>query len=330
MSKVNLEFEKPLLELEDKIKELKEFMQEKDLDLSEEVQRLETRAERLREEIFANLEPWQILKLARHGGRPTTLDYIELMCDDFLELHGDRNYGEDSALVGGIARIGQQPLTIIGHQKGKDTKDNLRRNFGMAHPEGYRKALRLMEQAEKFGRPIITLINTPGAYPGIGAEERGQAEAIAKNMMEMARLEVPIIVVVTGEGGSGGALGIGLGDRILMQEYTYYSVCSPEACAAILWSDAAEAETAAKALNITAEDLLALGIIEEIVDEPQGGAHQDKSEAAQLLKEAILRNLAEIKSLSVREMLAKRYNKFRQIGEFFEEEQQIKALVQTE
>ncbi|AGB40392.1 acetyl-CoA carboxylase, carboxyl transferase, alpha subunit [Halobacteroides halobius DSM 5150] len=309
-----LEFEKPLIELEEKINELNSFMQDKDIDLTDEVKRLEKRANNLREEIFSELKPWEILKIARHGERPTTLDYIDLICDEFVELHGDRTYGDDQALVGGIAKIDNMPVTIIGHQKGKTTKDNINRNFGMAHPEGYRKALRLMEQAEKFGRPIISLINTPGAYPGIGAEERGQAEAIAKNMMEMSGISVPIIVVITGEGGSGGALGIGVGDRVLMLEYTYYSVCSPEACAAILWKDANEAETAAKALNITAQDLLELGIIDSTIAEPPGGAHKNYERSAQLLKETIMQEISELQELDTATLLDNRYNKFRKMG----------------
>ncbi|ADL13365.1 acetyl-CoA carboxylase carboxyltransferase subunit alpha [Acetohalobium arabaticum] len=318
MANNNLEFEKPLLELEDKIKELKQFMEEKDIDLTDEIETLKHRSAQLKEEIYDELEPWQILKLARHAERPTTFDYIDLICDDFIELHGDRNFGDDQALIGGIGKIGAQPLTIIGHQKGKDTKDNLNRNFGMAHPEGYRKALRLMKQAEKFNRPILSLVNTPGAFPGIGAEERGQAEAIARNMREMGSLEVPIIVVITGEGGSGGALGIGVGDKVMMMEYTYYSVCSPEACAAILWKDAAEAKTAAKALKLTAEDLLELEIIDDIVPEPIGGAHKDFTKSGELLKEAVLDSLQEVEQLSIKEMLDQRYDKFRRIGEYNE------------
>ncbi|MGM0472380.1 MAG: acetyl-CoA carboxylase carboxyl transferase subunit alpha [Bacillota bacterium] len=319
MPNSDLEFEKPLLELEDKITELREFMQEKDIDLTDEIERLKERAAKLQDEIYSNLEPSQVLKIARHANRPTTLDYIEYLCDDFVELHGDRNYGDDQALVGGIAKIDDRPFTIIGQQKGKDTKDNLNRNFGMVHPEGYRKALRLMKQAEKFNRPIISLINTPGAFPGIGAEERGQAEAIARNMKVMGNLKVPIIVVVTGEGGSGGALGIGVGDRIMMLEYAYYSVCSPEACAAILWKDSNQAEAAAKALKITADDLLDLGIIDRIIDEPAGGAHKDPAYSAKLLKNSIMDELAQIKELSTTEMLEERYNKFRQLGEYIEE-----------
>ncbi|PRX28944.1 acetyl-CoA carboxylase carboxyltransferase subunit alpha [Orenia metallireducens] len=318
-----LDFEKPLVELEEKVNELKSFMEEKEIDLTEEIERLNKRAKVLQEEIFSNLEPWQILQIARHPERPTTLDYIELVCDEFIELHGDRQFSDDKALIGGIGRIGDVPVTIIGHQKGKTTKDNIERNFGMAHPEGYRKALRLMKQADKFNRPIIALINTPGAYPGVGAEERGQAEAIARNMMEMAGIKVPIIVVIIGEGGSGGALGIGVGDRVLMLEYTYYSVCSPEACAAILWKDAKEAETAAKALKITAKDLMELEIVDGIVSEPPGGAHKDYQLSAQLLRDEILKEINKLNELSPEELLKQRYNKFRKMGQIKEESEKI-------
>ena len=318
MADNKLDFEQPLIELEEKINELTEFMETKDIDLTDEVDRLKNRAETVREEIFSNLEPWQILEIARHPERPTVLEYTEMMCDEFVELHGDRNFGDDKALVGGVGKIEEQPVTIIGHQKGKTTKENIKRNFGMAHPEGYRKALRLMKQAEKFNRPIISLINTPGAYPGIGAEERGQAEAIARNMREMIDLTVPIIVVVIGEGGSGGALGIGVGDKILMLEYTYYSVCSPEACAAILWEDSDQAETAAKALNLTAKDLLELEIIDDIIAEPPGGAHRDYERSAKLLKNELLKEIKELQELSQDELLDLRYNKFRKMGQIKE------------
>jgi len=318
-----LDFEKPLVELEEKVNELKSFMEEKDIDLTEELERLNKRAKVLQKEIFSSLEPWQILQIARHPERPTTLDYIELVCDEFIELHGDRQFSDDKALIGGIGRIGDLPVTVIGHQKGKTTKDNIERNFGMAHPEGYRKALRLMKQAEKFNRPIIALVNTPGAYPGVGAEERGQAEAIARNMMEMAGITVPIIVVIIGEGGSGGALGIGVGDKVLMLEYTYYSVCSPEACAAILWKDAKEAETAAKALKITVKDLMKLGIVDGVVPEPPGGAHKDYQLSAQLLREEILKEIKKLDKLNTEELLEIRYNKFRNMGQIKENSQKI-------
>ncbi|MFO7820373.1 MAG: acetyl-CoA carboxylase carboxyltransferase subunit alpha [Halanaerobacter sp.] len=313
-----LDFEKPLIELEEKINELTEFMETKDIDLTDEINRLKNRAETVREEIFSNLESWQILEIARHPERPTVLEYTEMVCDEFVELHGDRQFSDDKALIGGVGKIEDQAVTIIGHQKGKTTKDNIKRNFGMAHPEGYRKALRLMKQAEKFNRPIVSLINTPGAYPGIGAEKRGQAEAIARNMREMVDLTVPIIVVVVGEGGSGGALGIGVGDEILMLEYTYYSVCSPEACAAILWEDSDQAETAAEALNLTAKDLLELEIIDDIIAEPPGGAHRDYERSAKLLKEKLLREINDLRQLSNDELLDLRYKKFRKMGQIQE------------
>ncbi|WP_018249120.1 acetyl-CoA carboxylase carboxyl transferase subunit alpha [Orenia marismortui] len=318
-----LDFEKPLIELEEKVNELKEFMQEKDIDLTDEIERLKTRSETLREEIFSQLEPWQMLQIARHPERPTTLDYINLVCDEFIELHGDRQFGDDKALVGGIGKIDDIPVTILGHQKGKTTKENLERNFGMAHPEGYRKALRLMKQAEKFNRPIIAIINTAGAYPGLGAEERGQAEAIAKNMMEMSGIRVPIIVIVVGEGGSGGALGIGVGDKVLMLEYTYYSVCSPEACAAILWKDSKEAKTAAKALKITAKDLINLGVVDDIISEPPGGAHKDYKLSAKLIKEEILKEINSLQKFTPEELLDMRYNKFRAMGQIKENVEKI-------
>lgn len=311
-----LDFEKPLIELEKKIEELQSFMEEKDLNLSDEIERLEERAQKVQQDIYNNLEPWQILKIARHQDRPTTLDYVDYIVDDFVTLHGDRRFGDDSALVGGIGLIEGKPVTLIGHQKGQSTKENLERNFGMAHPEGYRKALRLMKQAEKFNRPVISLINTPGAYPGVGAEERGQAEAIATNLKEMSGLKVPIIVIVIGEGGSGGALGIGLGDKVMMFEYSYYSVSSPEACASILWKDADEASKAAEALKITSSDLLKLGIIDKVIKEPPGGAHKDFEQAADILKKEILNNINELSNLNKEELITRRYNKFRKIGEF--------------
>ncbi len=310
-----LEFEKPLIELKEKIKELQNFMQEKNLDLEDEVNKLKERAQNLQEDIYSNLEAWQILKIARHTDRPAALDYIKYITDDFIELHGDRKFSDDLALVGGIGLIEGRPVTIIGHQKGESTKENLKRNFGMAHPEGYRKAMRLMKQAEKFNRPIISLINTPGAYPGVGAEERGQAEAIARNIMEMSALEVPIIIIIIGEGGSGGALGIGVGDEIMMFEYSYYSVSTPEACAAILWKDSKKANVAAEALTITAPELKKLGIIDTIISEPAGGAHKNPEKAAQLLKKELNRSLIKLEKLSINKLKANRYNKYREIGE---------------
>lgn len=309
-----LDFEKPLLELSAKIKELQSFMDEKGLDLSEELMKLKERAAKLQREIYASLNTMQIIQIARHPNRPTARDYINYIFDEFIELHGDRKFSDDKALIGGIGLIDNQPFTFLGHQKGKTTKENLSRNFGMAHPEGYRKALRLMKDAEKFKRPILSLINTPGAYPGIGAEERGQAEAIAKNLMEMSALKVPVIVVVTGEGGSGGALGIGLGDRIMMLEYSYYSVSTPEACAAILWKDVEKAAEAAEALKITAKALKGLGIIDRIIKEPVGGAHQNPEEAAMLLKKAVLEEYASLSKLSPDELINQRCMKYRNLG----------------
>jgi len=311
-----LDFEKPLIELADKIKELQTFMDEKGLDLSEELGRLKERAENLQKEIYDDLDTLQILQIARHPNRPTASDFVEYIFDDFIEIHGDRKFGDDKAILGGIGLIENKAFTFLGHQKGKTTKENLSRNFGMPHPEGYRKAFRLMKQAEKFGRPIISLVNTPGAYPGIGAEERGQAEAIAKNLMVMSDLKVPIVVVVTGEGGSGGALGIGLGDRIMMLEYSYYSVSTPEACAAILWKDAEKSPEAAEALKINAKALKKLGIIDRVIKEPVGGAHKDPEMSAKLLKAAILEEYEELKKLSVVELIEKRYQKYREVGEF--------------
>jgi acetyl-CoA carboxylase carboxyl transferase subunit alpha len=318
-----LDFEKPLIELENKIKELQFFMEEKEIDLSIEIEKLKERARNLQEEIYARLEPWQILKIARHPERPTSFDFIEHIVDDFIEFHGDRRFGDDKALIGGIGLIDGTPITILGHQKGKSTKENINRNFGMAHPEGYRKALRLMKQAEKFNRPIISLVNTPGAYPGVGAEQRGQAEAIAVNLMEMSYLKVPIIVIITGEGGSGGALGIGIGDRVMMLEYSYYSVSSPEACAAILWESTEKAPDAARALNITSSDLLKLGLIDKVIKEPIGGAHKNTREQARLIKKAIIESINDLSSISAEKLVFMRYEKFRKMGMYSTGEQLI-------
>lgn len=311
-----LDFERPIYDLEKKIDELKGFMLEQQIDLHAEIELLEKKLIKVSDSIYNDLHPWQILQISRHPERPLTSDYIQLICDDFLELHGDRYFGDDQAILGGIGLIEGNPVTIIGHQKGMTTKENLQRNFGMAHPEGYRKALRLMQQAEKFNRPVITLINTSGAYPGVGAEERGQAEAIAKNMLEMSQLSVPILVFVIGEGGSGGALGIGVGDRIIMFQFSYYSVCSPEACATILWRDASKAKVASKALRLTSSELLDLGIVDDVLIEPRGGAHRDPGAMGIILKESILKNLDHLKKMSSKELLLKRYNKFRNIGQY--------------
>ncbi|RKD23781.1 acetyl-CoA carboxylase carboxyltransferase subunit alpha [Ammoniphilus oxalaticus] len=312
----DLQFEKPLIELQTKIAELRKFTEEKGIDFTEEIIKLEEKAKDLQTEIYGNLTPWQRVQIARHAERPTTLDYIELVFTDFLELHGDRVFGDDAAIVGGIAKFNGQPVTVIGHQKGKDTKDNIARNFGMPHPEGYRKALRLMQQANKFGRPIICLINTPGAYPGIAAEERGQSEAIARNLREMATFEVPIISIVTGEGGSGGALALGAGNRMLMLENSFYSVISPEGAAALLWKDAGLAQRAAERLKITAHDLKELRIIDDIIAEPFGGAHKDLEKQALLMRQALVEHLQELSGFSVEQLKQDRYDKFAAIGQF--------------
>lgn len=314
----HLSFEKPLLELREKIDELKSFTKEKEIDLSDEIAKLEAKAERLEKEIYGNLTTWQKVQIARLPSRPTTLHYIQTIFTDFLEFYGDRAYGDDPAIVGGIAKFDGLPVTVIGHERGTDTKDKIRRNFGLPHPEGYRKALRLMQQANKFQRPIICFIDTQGAHPGIEAEERGQSEAIARNLREMAGFRVPIICVVTGEGGSGGALAIGVGNRLLMLEHAYYSVISPEGAAAILWRDANEAQKAAEALKITAQDLYSLGIIDEIIPEPKGGAHKDPNEQSKRIKAAIKKHLDELRKYSPQDLIQDRYQKYAQIGQFVE------------
>lgn len=313
-----LEFEKPLLELEQRIDELRSFATDQNIDVDRELQRLESKAEDLRRQIYGKLTRWQVTQIARHPRRPYTLDYIRMLGIDFTELHGDRRFGDDEAVVGGLGFFGGRKVVIVGQQKGRDTKENIRRNFGMAHPEGYRKALRLMKLGAKFGRPIITFVDTPGAYPGVGAEERGQAEAIAYNLHEMSHLPVPIVAVVIGEGGSGGALGIGVGDRILMMEYSVYSVITPEGCASILFRDAARAREAAEAMKITAKDLEELGVIDEIIPEPGGGAHRDPEKAARNLGEAIERHLSELEGLSASELVRRRLEKFMSMGEYKE------------
>lgn len=314
-----LEFEKPVIELEKKIQELKNFISERKIDLSSEVKRLEEKLEHLKKDTYAKLTPWQRVQIARHPKRPYTLDYIRLIMSDFVELHGDRSFADDKAIVAGFARIDNQRFMVIGHQKGRDTKENLKRNFGCAHPEGYRKALRLMQTAEKFGLPVLVFIDTPGAYPGIGAEERGQAQAIALNLREMAAIATPIIATVIGEGGSGGALGIGVADRVFVLENAYYSVISPEGCAAILWKDGSRAPDAAEVLKLTGEDLLRMGIIDEIIPEPLGGAHRDPEAAAGAIKETILRHFKRLAQLKKEELLDLRYKKFRGIGVVREE-----------
>lgn len=306
-----LDFEKPLVDLEKKIHELREYSTE-DVDFTSELQKLEKKAQKLREDIFSKLTRWQRTQLARHPNRPFTLDFIQHVFTDWFELHGDRNFADDAALVCGFARLDGQPCAVIGHQKGRDTKEKVARNFGMPNPEGYRKALRIMKMAEQFGLPIFTFVDTPGAYPGIGAEERGQAEAIARNLREMAALKVPVIVTVTGEGGSGGALAIAVGNRVLMMEYSVYSVISPEGCAAILWSDGTKGPQAAEALKLTAADIQELGcIIDAVISEPLGGAHNDIPAAAASVKEALKEQLAALQGLTGDELVAQRYDKFR-------------------
>ncbi len=313
-----LDFERPIVELEEKIQELKNLPAAKAINLDSEVKRLEERLTQAKKQVYEHLTPWQRVQLARHPKRPYTLDYIEKLMTDFVELHGDRVFSDDKALIGGFARFEGTKLLLVGHQKGRDTKENLYRNFGSAHPEGYRKAIRLMQMAGKFDLPILCFIDTPGAYPGIGAEERGQSQAIAYNLREMARLPVPIVVTVIGEGGSGGALGIGVGDRILVMENAYYSVISPEGCAAILWKDRAKAPEAAASLKLTAKDLLELGIIDEVIPEPLGGAHRDPETAAANVRAALKRQLQELKKLSPEELKTGRHAKFRKMGMFTE------------
>lgn len=312
-----LPFEKPIVELEKKIQELKSLSGD-GIDLAGEIKNLEKKLEQAKKEVFSGLTCWQIVQVARHPMRPYTLDYINLIAEDFVEIYGDRLFSDDKAIVGGLARIEGRRVCVVGHQKGRDTKDNLLRSFGSAHPEGYRKAMRIMNLAAKFSLPIISLVDTPGAYPGIGAEERGQAEAIANNLKEMSELPVPIIVIVIGEGGSGGALGIGLGDYVMVMENAYYSVISPEGCAAILWKDAKRAPEAADALKLTARDLLELGVIDAIVPEPLGGAHRDATEAAAHVKSAIEQAFKVLAPFSKEDLVDRRYNKFRRMGVYKE------------
>jgi len=311
-----LPFEQPLEELRSKIEELRRFGSEKDIDFSEEIARLEERYTQLQQEIFVQLAPAQKMQIARHPQRPTTIDYIQAIFDDYIELHGDRAYADDLAIVGGIAKLNGVPVTVVGHQKGKDTKDNIARNFGMPHPEGFRKGLRLMKQADKFRRPIITFIDTPGAYPGGAAEERGQGEAIARNLLEMATFRVPIICVVIGEGGSGGALALGVGNRVLMLENAIYSVISPNGAASILWKDASKADKAAEAMKITAQDLQEMKIIDEIIPEPNGGAHREIAIQAESVKSVLSRHLQELLSWDSEQLRQDRYDKYRKLGAF--------------
>ena len=313
-----LEFEKPLVELENQIDQIRELARDSEVDVSQQLLQLETLAARRREEIFNALTPAQKIQVARHPQRPSTLDYIQMFCDDWVELHGDRNGTDDQALIGGLARIGEKSVLLIGQQKGRDTKENVARNFGMAKPGGYRKALRLMDHADRFDIPIISFIDTPGAYAGLIAEEQGQGEAIAVNLREMFRLKVPIIATVIGEGGSGGALGIGVADRLLMFEHSVYTVASPEACASILWRDAGKAPEAASALKITGPDLMKLGIVDEVLKEPSGGNNWAPLQAGDTLKNALEKHLSELLALSPDELRNNRYSKFRKMGKYLE------------
>jgi acetyl-CoA carboxylase carboxyl transferase subunit alpha len=313
-----LDFEKPLQELERQIEDLQRLGEEKGLDVAEEARLLQVRLNTLRHDIYSNLTPIQRVQVARHPRRPYPLDYLSTIFTDFVELHGDRLFRDDPAIVGGWARIAGLSVMVIGHQKGRDTKENLKRNFGMAHPEGYRKALRLMKLAAKFSAPVITLIDTPGAFPGLGAEERGQSEALARNILEMAALPTPIVAVVIGEGGSGGALALGVADRILMFENSVYSVISPEGCAAILWKDASQRERAADALKLTAQDLLRFKLVDEIINEPMGGAHLDPDAAGEALREALIRHVNELRKVRPEKLVRRRAEKYAAMGAYTE------------
>jgi len=309
-----LEFERPIVDLENTIQGLRELSEKSGVDVGDQIEQLESKAQLLRAEVFAELGPYQRTQISRHPKRPYTLDYIDRLFEDWQELHGDRNFMDDEAIVGGLARFGGQAVMVIGHQKGRTTKQNVQRNFGMPRPEGYRKALRLMSLAERFGRPIITFIDTPGAYPGIGAEERGQAEAIAKNILVMSRLDVPILTVVIGEGGSGGALAIAMSNRILMLENAIYSVISPEACASILWRDSTQGPRASEALCYTAQDCLGLGVCEEVLSEPLGGAHRDWDAAFASVQDGLTRHLGDLLKIPRADIAADRYDRFRKLG----------------
>ena len=311
-----LDFEHPVSELESKIEELRYVQNESAVDISEEIDRLGKKSLQLTKDIYSSLSPWQVTQIARHPQRPYTLDYVNEIFTDFSELHGDRHFADDQSIVGGLARFNGQACMVLGHQKGRDTKERGLRNFGMSRPEGYRKALRLMKLAEKFGLPVFTFVDTPGAYPGIGAEERGQSEAIGRNIFEMAQLEVPIIVTIIGEGGSGGALAISVGDQLLMLQYSIYSVISPEGCASILWKTAERASDAADALGITAHRLKALGLVDKIVNEPVGGAHRDTKQMAAFLKRALNDALRQVSDLSTKDLLKRRYERLQSYGRF--------------
>ena len=318
MSDFRMDFEKSIIELEKKIDELKKFTESKEIDFSEEIKKLEDKAEHMKKEVYEKLSPWQRMQVAKNLKRPRTLDYIQKVFDDFIPLHGDRLFRDDPAGVGGLAFFEGTPVMVVGLQKGKETKDHIYRNFGMANPEGYRKALRIIQMAERFNRPVITFVDTPGAFPGIGAEERGQAEAIARNLKELSGARTPIIVIVHGEGGSGGALGIAIGDKIFMLENAVYSVISPEGCAAILWKDSSRSADASVVLKMTAQDLLEQGVIDEIIKEPAGGAHRDHDLMSKNIKDVIRKSLKELMKLNKDELVEFRYKKFRAMGKFLE------------
>lgn len=309
-----LDFEKPIVEIERRIAELRELSINEDLEIHKEIERLEAKSQKLRKDVYSKLTRWQRVLLSRHPQRPYTLDFVERMITDFTELHGDRNYRDDPAIVAGIGKLDNRPVAVIGHQKGRDMKEKIRRNFGYPHPEGYRKALRVMKLAEKFNRPIICLVDTPGAYPGIGSEERGQAEAIARNLFEMSHLRVPIVVIIIGEGGSGGALGIGVGDTVMMMENTWYSVISPEGCASILFHDASKAEFAAESMKVTPADLMEMGLVDRVLEEPVGGAHANHDQAAALLKQAINIELDKLLEIPREKLVSQRIEKFGAMG----------------
>jgi len=318
MTKLMFDFEKPIFALEQKIEEMRELSSVNGVDLDDEIRKLDEKLRKLIKKIYSNLNRWQRVQLARHPERPYTNDYLEKICTDFIEIHGDRNFADDKSIITGFATIDKHKVVIIGHQKGKNTKDNLYRNFGMPHPEGYRKALRAMKLAEKFHKPVVSIIDTPGAYPGIGAEERGQAEAVARNLFEMSRLKTPILIVIIGEGASGGALGIGVGDRLVLLENTWFSVISPEGCASILYRDAGKANIAAESMKVTARDVQDLGIADEIIQEPDGGAHRNPDETAKVLKESILRNIDELSAIPIDELIRLRIEKYSKMGSWDE------------
>lgn len=326
----NLEFERPIIELQQKLDDLKRFQSENAIDLDDEIAKLEGRIMEVTESVYSGLSEWQRVQVARQPGRPTTLDYIQGLCSEFVELHGDRNFRDDPAIVGGIGLIDGRPVTLIGHQKGRDTKENIQRNFGMAHPEGYRKAMRLMKQAEKFGRPVVLFIDTAGAFPGATAEERGQSEAVASNLRLMAGLRTPTICVVTGEGGSGGALGLGVTDKIFIMEYAWYSVIAPESAASILWKDSSQAERAASTMRITAPHVVELGVADDLILEPQGGAQKDMAAAIANVGEKVMAALADLAKLPIADLLRARYSKYRAMGTYIERNSQVSESKDSE